>query len=100
MSLGELVNRLEPTQDGGFAVRGADGWMQGRTMYGGASTLIAYAAVRRALPDLPPLRGAQVGFVGPVGAEADISVEVLREGRNVTQVATDMRCDGAIAHRG
>lgn len=98
MSLGQLVEAIEPVE-GGFALRGADGWMQGRTMYGGASTLVAYAAVRRAMPDLPPLRAAQVGFVGPVGADIDITVDVLRQGRNVTQVASDMRCDGELVHR-
>ncbi|WP_338468307.1 thioesterase family protein [Novosphingobium sp. ZN18A2] len=98
MSLGDLVKRIEPS-GGGFVLHGADGWTQGRTMYGGASTLIAYAAARRAFADLPPLRGAQVGFVGPVGEDLDISVSMLRQGRNVSQVVTDMFCDGQIVHR-
>lgn len=98
MSLGQLVQGLELVA-GGFALHGADGWMQGRTMYGGASTLIAYAAARRAFPDLPPLRAAQAGFVGPVGSDVQIAVNVLRQGRNVTQVATDMTCAGELVHR-
>lgn len=98
MSLGHLISHIEAV-DCGFVLHGADGWMQGRTMYGGASTLIAYAAARKAFPDLPPLRAAQVGFVGPAGEDLDISVSMLRQGRNVSQVATDMSCDGQLVHR-
>ncbi|MBB3859232.1 acyl-CoA thioesterase [Novosphingobium hassiacum] len=83
-----------------FELLGVDGWLQGRTMYGGASSYLAYAAVRAALPDLPPLRGAQVGFVAPVGPDLAITVSVLREGRSVSQIQTDLTSDGALAHRG
>ena len=75
------------------------GWMQGRTMYGGASGFLAYAAARATFPHLPPLRGAQIGFVGPVDAAIEIEVTMLREGRSVAQVATDITCNGALAHR-
>lgn len=83
-----------------FVLRGVDGWLQGRTMYGGASSFLAYAAARKARPDLPPLRGAQVGFIAPVGQDTDIAVSVLREGKSVSQIQTDLYCDGALAHRG
>lgn len=83
-----------------FALRGIDGWLQGRTMYGGASTFLAYSAARKAMPSLPPLRGAQIGFIAPVSADMDIAVSVLREGKSVSQIQTDLFCDGALAHRG
>lgn len=83
-----------------FELRGVDGWLQGRTMYGGASSYLAYAAVRSAMPGLPPLRGAQIGFVAPVGEDLDITVSVLREGRSVSQIQTDLFSDGVLAHRG
>ena len=86
--------------DDRFELRGVDGWLQGRTMYGGASSYFAYAAARTGMPDLPPLRGAQIGFVAPVGQDLDITVSVLREGRSVSQIQTDLFCDGALAHRG
>lgn len=83
-----------------FELRGVDGWLQGRTMYGGASSFLAYAAARKAMPDLPPLRGAQIGFIAPVGQDVEIAVSVLRQGRSVSQIQTDLYCDGALAHRG
>jgi len=82
-----------------FSARGVDGWLQGRTMYGGASSFLAYAAARRTRPDLPPLRGAQIGFIAPVGADVDITVSTLREGKSVANIQTDMTSGGALAHR-
>lgn len=83
-----------------FELRGVDGWLQGRTMYGGASSYLAQAAARKAMPELPPLRSAQIGFIAPVGQDVSISVSVLREGRSVSQIQTDLYSDGALAHRG
>jgi len=72
-------------------------WMQGRTLYGGATALLAYAAARARLPELPPLRAAQVGFVAPVGERAAFRVETVRQGRNVTQVRSELLCGGKLA---
>ncbi len=71
--------------------------MQGRTLYGGASALIAYTMATRAFPDLPPLRAAQIGFVAPVGEDIELSAEVVRAGRNVTQVRSEIHCNGTTA---
>lgn len=98
-AIGQLLAE-KPEGTRAFALRGVDGWLQGRTMYGGASAFLAYAAVRKAMPDLPPLRGAQIGFIAPVGVDIDIAVSVLREGRSVTQVQTDLFCQGVLALRG
>lgn len=84
------------TSDGPFELPGAQDWMQGRTLYGGASALVAYIAATRALPQLPPLRAAQVGFVAPVGETVETRVVVLREGRNVTQVRSELLVDGDV----
>ena len=61
-----IANLLDPITAHGGQTRfsGLDQWMQGRTLYGGASALVAYTAATRAFPDLPPLRAAQVAFVG------------------------------------
>ncbi|MEE4207897.1 MAG: thioesterase family protein [Parvularcula sp.] len=72
-------------------------WMQGRTMYGGASALIAYTMATRAFADLPPLRAAQIGFVAPIGGEVALTVEMVRQGRNVTQVRSEIHADGRVA---
>ena len=99
MGLGSLAAGLEPLGEGRFRLDGAEGWMQGRTMYGGAAASIAYAAAIRAFPDLPPLRAAQVGFVAPVGDHLEAEAVMLRQGRNVAQIETSLFCDGALAQR-
>ena len=93
------ANLLDPiTADAGETrFSGLDHWMQGRTLYGGASALIAYTAVTRAFPDLPPLRGAQIAFVAPTGPEMELRREIVRQGRNVAQVRSEIWCEGACA---
>lgn len=83
-----------------FVATGVDGWLQGRTMYGGASTFLAYCAIRKAMPELPSLRAGQIGFIAPVGADVEIAVSVLRQGKNVSQIQTDLYCEGVLAQRG
>lgn len=93
-----IASMLEPIDGTGSPVTlPAEDWMQGRTLYGGASALIAYTAAIRAFPDLPPLRSAQVAFVAPVGAEVTPRAELIRQGRNVTQVRVDLLVDEAPA---
>lgn len=69
-------------------------WSQGRTLYGGASALIAYTAAQRAFPGLPPLRAAQIAFVAPTGPQTDLRREIVRQGRNVTHVRSEIWCEG------
>jgi acyl-CoA thioesterase len=82
-----------------FVATGVDGWLQGRTMYGGASTFLAYCAIRKAMPDLPVLRAGQIGFIAPVSADLEIAVSMLRQGKNVSQIQTDIYCADMLAHR-
>lgn len=72
-------------------------WLQGRTLYGGASALVAYTAAVRRFPDLPPLRSGQVGFVAPVGDTVTTRVAMIRQGRNVAQVRSELLVDGDVA---
>ena len=93
-----LTDFLDPVgKPGPQILPDAQTWMQGRTFYGGASTLIAYTAAIRAFPDLPPLRAAQVGFVAPVGETVETRVQIVRQGRNVTQLRSEILCDGEVA---
>ena len=75
----------------------AQDWMQGRTLYGGASALVAYTMATRSFTDLPPLRAAQVGFVAPVGEEVELTSQIVRQGRNVTQVRSEILSEGKVA---
>ena len=81
-------------QPGEIHLPSAEDWMQGRTLYGGFSTLLAYTAAIRQFPDLPPLRSAQVAFIAPVGDRFETRVEMVRQGRNVTQLRSDLLVDG------
>lgn len=84
-------------QPGPARLAHAADWMQGRTLYGGASALLAYTMAVRAHPGLPPLRAGQIAFVAPVGEEIALTTDIVRQGRNVTQVRSEILCDGRIA---
>lgn len=96
MSIASLIDPV-PAEGGPIHLTQAEYWLQGRTLYGGASALIAYTAATRAFPDLPPLRAAQIAFVGPVGKAMEIRREIVRRGRNVAQVRSELWCEGTCA---
>ncbi len=77
-----------------FAV--SDDWLQGRTCHGGVISTLAVVAMRdvagAAWPAESSLRGLQTCFVAPVSSgEVQIGVQLLRQGRNVRQVQTQVR---------
>lgn len=74
-----------------------EGWMQGRTCYGGLSTALAYEAARTVADDLPPLRGIQIAFIGPVHGTPLATARIERRGRNATWVRAELHCEGALA---
>jgi acyl-CoA thioesterase len=63
-------------------------WSQGRTVYGGLSAGLLYAAAREYVPLERVMRSNSTNFVGPLIADQPftITVEILREGKNVSQV--------------
>ncbi len=65
-------------------------WAQGRTAYGGYSTALAYEAAQRVGDDLPPLRSAQVAFVGPLAGTVMLRAKILRQGRNAIWIAAEI----------
>lgn len=94
-----IASLLEPItgQPGPARLSHASDWMQGRTLYGGASALVAFTMARRAFPGLPPLRAAQIGYVAPVGEDIELTAQIVRQGRNVTQVRSEILCEGKTA---
>ena len=76
--------------DGGLTATIPDDWLQGRTSYGGLSAALALAAAQGLAPDLPPLRSAQIAFVGPLAGEVDVRARLLRRGRNATWVGVEV----------
>ena len=93
-----ITSLLDPitAAPGPVTLENAEAWLQGRTLYGGASALIAYTAAVRAHPGLPPLRAAQIAFSGPVGASFETRVAVLRAGKNVSQLRSELVADGEV----
>jgi acyl-CoA thioesterase len=71
-------------------------WLQGRTTFGGVAALMGAQAMQDVLGPqrlaAAPLMGLQTSFVGPIGeGEVQLEVEVLRQGRNITQVQATAR---------
>lgn len=67
-----------------------EGWLQGRTAYGGASAAIALMAAKAANTGLPPLRSAQIAFVGPLAGDVMTSPVLLRRGKNSAFIGVDV----------
>jgi len=96
MSFAELLASARPL-DGGFALAVPDGWLQGRTAYGGFSAALALDAAKRAGGEgLPPLRSATVSFVGPLYGEIEVHARVLRRGKNAIWMAAEVLRGGEV----
>lgn len=65
LSFSHLEKSLTKTDEGIIGIV-PDQWRQGRTAYGGLTAGLAYAAVQVEFPDAPPLRSANINFIGPV----------------------------------
>lgn len=74
-------------------------WLQGRTAYGGLSAALCLEAIYRSFDDLPPLRSAQICFVGPATGRLSASAVVLRRGKSTVLVASDLEGDSGLAVR-
>lgn len=95
MSLAAILAAAEQRDDALLATI-PDTWLQGRTSYGGLSSALALAAARHRAADLPPLRSAQVSFVGPLAGAVEARARVLRRGRNATWIAAEVAGDSGV----
>ena len=77
----------------------ANSWEQGRTLYGGISASLVFQAMREVVDAAKVMRSLNTNFIGPITADKEfsISVEVLREGKNVTQVVGKLLQDNKVA---
>ena len=83
----------------GWTAHGPENWLQGRTLYGGLSAALALRACELAVPDLPPLRAAQIAYIGPALQDVRLVPTVLRRGRSVTFMGCDLYSEGQLALR-
>jgi len=73
-------------------------WRQGRTLFGGLSGAILLQGAIQALAKPAPLRVMNVNFIAPLFTDqpAKLTVEHLRDGKNVTQIQTRLEQDGHV----
>ena len=95
MSLVDILAAAE-TGENTLTARVPDTWMQGRTAYGGLSAALALEAAIRSQPDLPPLRSAQIAFVGPLAGEVTVETRLLRRGRTAAYIEANVFGDGTL----
>lgn len=88
-----------PRDDTGFTAIVPDDWMQGRTAYGGLSGALALQAALELEPDLPPLRSAQIAFIGPLAGPVQVSATLLRRGRNSAFIQADVLAGSSLGLR-
>ena len=94
----ELMASLSPDAAGVWHTHIPDGWLQGRTTYGGLSAALCHHAGKRSARDMP-LRSAQIAFVGPAAGDVSLKVEVLRAGKSSTYVGVDLFGELGLATR-
>lgn len=97
-SLPETLAGLEPIE-GGWRGEIPDTWLQGRTAYGGFSAALALHAAQQSDVDLPPLRSAQIAFIGPLAGPITVRAQRLRRGRNAAFVQADVESDAGLGLR-
>ena len=97
-SLPAIIAAAEPL-DGGFRATVPETWLQGRTAYGGLSAALALHAAMQADADLPPLRSAQVAFIGPLSGGVSVRARLLRRGRNAAFVQADVEGEKGLGLR-
>jgi acyl-CoA thioesterase len=89
MSLQQILAAFVPVEKG-FTVEIPPTWMQGRTAYGGLSAALGLYAAQQSAEDLPPLRSAQISFIGPLAGQVTITTKLLRRGRTAAFIQSDI----------
>ncbi len=59
-----------------------ENWKQGRTAFGGLTSALLLAAITNDHSELPPLRTAQINFIGPAIDKLSVRHQMLRRGKN------------------
>lgn len=99
-TLKEILDGLEPQgENGGWRGTIPDNWLQGRTSYGGLSAAIALHCAMQSDVDLPPLRSAQVSFIGPLSGPILVTAHRLRRGKNAAFIQADVESEAGLGLR-
>ncbi len=97
-ALRDILSAATPVEGGFRAIIPAD-WLQGRTAYGGLSSALALYAAQAIEPDLPPLRSAQISFIGPLSGDVTVTATKLRRGRNAAFIQADIASEAGLGFR-
>ncbi|MEG3145881.1 thioesterase family protein [Sphingomonas sp. RT2P30] len=97
-ALRDILAEATPIE-GGFRTAIPADWLQGRTAYGGLSSALALHAAQAVEPDLPPLRSAQVSFIGPLSGDISVTATKLRRGRNAAFIQADIVSEAGLGFR-
>ena len=95
MNLREIIAAARVNAHG-FDAAIPEMWMQGRTAYGGLSAALGLTAAQGTANDLPPLRTAQISFIGPLAGDVSVRAETLRRGRTAAFVDTEARSENGL----
>ncbi len=85
--------------ESGFRATIPGDWLQGRTTYGGLSAALALHAAQGIEPALPPLRSAQIAFIGPLVGEVTVTATRLRRGRTAAFIQADVVSEAGLGLR-
>ncbi len=96
--IADIIAAARPIE-GGFQASIPADWMQGRTSYGGLSSALALHAAQHLEPDLPPLRSAQISFIGPLAGDVTVTATKLRRGRTAAFIQADIVSDAGLGFR-
>lgn len=90
-----LAALIEQCGTGGQAnpIHLPNSWTQGRTAFGGLSSALAYHTASQIEPMLPPLRSAQIAFVGPLFGTLTTESRMLRRGKNSAFIQSEVSGD-------
>lgn len=89
---------LQAVRDNPLAVSIPAQWGQGRASFGGLVAALVYETMRAQVPSGRPPRSLAITFVGPAAPDMPVrfEVEVLREGKAVSQVLGRAVQDGQV----
>lgn len=95
MTFSELIDAV---RDNPSSVTIPASWSQGRAVFGGLMAALQFEAMRGRVAQDRPVRSLAITFVGPAALDVPLSfeVEVLREGRAVSQVLGRTMQDGQV----
>lgn len=95
----ETLATMKADGAGAWAVDPDDSWRQGRTLFGGLSAALCYAACEAYTSGLPPLRSAQIAYLGPSAGVSSLRPTLIRQGKSVSFMACDQMCGDVLATR-